>query len=139
METKQVTVEEGDGLIAEFMGAEWRKDDYDVYGYAFKEFPTKHSGKWWDAKALQYHSSWDWLMPVVEKIEEIEDEHHGHFGVYINSNGCSIQATNLRTDEPLADPPHYFDEVISVTKNQATWKAVINFILWYNSTSKQTT
>ena len=26
-------------------------------------------GAKWNANALKYHTSWDWLMPVLEKIE----------------------------------------------------------------------
>ncbi len=26
-----------------------------------------------DYKNLHYHTSWDWLMPVVKKIEQMED------------------------------------------------------------------
>ena len=86
---------------------------------------------------MNYHEDWNLLMPVVEKIEDIKDTHHGHFVVYIGSNECTIQATNLRTDKPLTDPPHYFDDVTLDTKKISTWYAVIRFIQWYN-TQKQT-
>jgi len=45
--------EESNKLIAEFMGV-------DIH-----EFVMNGGKKW------EYHSSWDWLMPVVEKIEEL--------------------------------------------------------------------
>lgn len=86
---------------------------------------------------MKYHTSWDWLMPVVEKIEAIKDNHHGHFAVYIGSNVCTIQATNLRTNKPMADPPHYYSEVVHDTKLSATWLAVIAFITWYSSTQQK--
>ena len=50
-------------LIAEFMGLEFSKGEY----YR----PLYNSGDWIPQDELQYHISWDWLMPVVEKIESL--------------------------------------------------------------------
>lgn len=61
-------------LIAEFMGftldtptniegAVWY-DNEELYLHISSEF--KHSNCF---KELQFHTSWDWLMPVVQKIE----------------------------------------------------------------------
>jgi hypothetical protein len=79
-----------------------------------------------------YNNSWEWLMPVVEKIESIKDDHHGYFGVYISSNSCTIQGTNLRLDEPMAELPIYFNSITLNTKFESTFKMVVNFIKWYN-------
>ena len=50
-------------LIAEFMG-------YDIITEAEKDkFPTVLT-----TKDVKYHSSWDWLMPVVEKIDNLFGE-----------------------------------------------------------------
>ena len=78
-----------------------------------------------------YHEKWSWLMPVVEKIESIYDEHHGYFGVHISSNGCTIQGTNFRSDI-IPEPPVYFNNVVLDTKLNATYYAVVLFIKWYN-------
>ena len=60
---------EGNKLIAEFMGLNYEdvvKDiwyNYQQLGYRnsdFMNFPENYKF---------YHSSWDWLMPVVEKIK----------------------------------------------------------------------
>ncbi|MCK4822809.1 hypothetical protein KA005_44010 [bacterium] len=52
-------------LIAEFMGLEVvllsRHNNLLIKKYDTEEFPT----------SIDYHCSWDWLMPVVEKIELI--------------------------------------------------------------------
>jgi hypothetical protein len=80
--------------------------------------------------------SWNHLMQIVDEIEAIEDPHHGHFGVHISSNSCVIQATNLRTDKPLADPPHYFADWTNNTKIDAVWIGIIAFIKWYIATKK---
>lgn len=108
---------EGNKAISEFMGIWGNRKGIDV---------TEPQG-------LKYHTSWDWLMPVVEKIESIHDEHHGYFGVHISSNGCTIQATNFRPDKPIPNPPHYFADYVYDTKILSTWMAVVGFIKWYNN------
>ena len=50
-------MEKDNKLIAEFMGAEWHKDFFkDVCVIS----PSNISYK--------FHTSWDWLMPVLKKI-----------------------------------------------------------------------
>ena len=107
----------GNKLIAEFMGWKHHEDkSYDEY----------------EMNNLKYHTSWDWLMPVVEKIESIHSDFHGYFGVYICSNGCTIQATRLNTS---IENPHYayFNDVTLDTKINSTYSAVLQFIQWYNN------
>lgn len=84
-----------------------------------------------------YHDSWDTLMSVVEKIESIEDPHHGHFGVHISSNSCTIQATNFRPDKIDINNPHYFADYYGKDKKEATHIAVFYFIQWYNLKNSQ--
>lgn len=50
-------------LIAEFMGGQRVLPDEDVYN-----MPT-HNNLCYGVNELQYDTSWDWLMPVVRKIE----------------------------------------------------------------------
>lgn len=57
------------GVIAEFMGAVWKQDDYGDWGYYCGNFP--HYNHMQPKGALQYHSHWEWLMPVIEKISKI--------------------------------------------------------------------
>lgn len=83
-----------------------------------------------------YESDWNYLMDVVDKIEAIVDPYHGHFGVHISSNNCTIQATNFRS-EKMANPPMYFADHYAETKIIATWLACVSFIKWYNQKDKQ--
>ena len=53
-------------LIAEFMGLEFSKGEY----YR----PLYNSGDWIPQDELQYHISWDWLIPVVERL--FDDEYN---------------------------------------------------------------
>ena len=58
-------------LIAEFMG--W-KVDKSISSAHFKKTGGYHltnGTRTMASDQLQYHTSWDWLMPVVEKIEEL--------------------------------------------------------------------
>ena len=109
---------ENNKLIAEFMGAEMIVTNY--HGINIIKFPDESTK---DLRGLKYNSSWDWLMPVVERIESIKP-----FIVTIDRNGCWIG--------------EYFGEF---TQNQITfhhesegnkitiiWLAVVEFIKWYN-------
>ena len=51
-------------LIAEFMGCLFENKEY----YR----PLYNSGDWFKEDELMFNESWDWLMPVVEKISDIK-------------------------------------------------------------------
>jgi hypothetical protein len=57
-------------LIAEFMGlpTEVFKPSA-IINYYYKEY---NSGTWYEEHELSYKVSWDWLMPVTEKISDIK-------------------------------------------------------------------
>lgn len=111
-----ISVQEGNEIIAIFDGSS---------GYT--QF---------DLFAMKYHSSWDWLMPVVEKVESIETDFDGYFQVHISSNGCTISGTRLNTS---IENPHYayFNDVVHESKISATWLAIVQFIQWYKTQTKQ--
>lgn len=52
-------------LIAEFM--ELEKSDVNEYHVKINGFWQYNTGVWF----MKYHSSWDWLMPVIQKIRNI--------------------------------------------------------------------
>ena len=96
-----------------------------------------HEGDSSYVKNLKYHSDWNWLMKVVEKIENIKDSHHGRFGIYISSNSCVIQSTNFKSDKPIANPSYYYDDVILNSKLESTYNAVVRFINFYNKQKEE--
>ena len=53
-------MEANNKLIAEFMGLKEHEGSYYL--------PLYNSGDWVPDVELEYHSSWDWLMPVLKKI-----------------------------------------------------------------------
>jgi hypothetical protein len=124
-------------LIAEFMGYE-KGADIDSPEFEIPDHPIEVH--WmgnlcgYERDELRFHTLWEWLMPVVEKIESIKDPHDGFYGVYISSNSCCIQGTSLHM--ALSDPdygPVYYDEVVLGSKLESTYQAVIQFIKWFNS------
>jgi len=70
---------------------------------------------------LEYHLSWDWLMPVVEKIESLGYE------LIIAESRCKI---NHNTDHSIEEVLHL--ELIC-SKREATYQAVVKFINRYNA------
>ena len=121
---------EGNKLIAEFMC----KTIYPIAG-------TKEFNKWRGNRCdyhefeLKYHSSWDWLMPVVEKIEKSEPstwvEIYGDRKVFT----CDITNEN----QPIIEDE--YQVLVSSkslkTKIEAVWLAVVEFIRWYNQIDKK--
>jgi hypothetical protein len=100
-------------LIAEFMGME----DYQEMG----EYVTPN-----------YDSSWDWLMPVVEKIKKIPSYDRDKFSTYV----VISFNTKIYSGAYGGSKPHsniYFNKTFSGnTTIEATYKAVVEFIKWYN-------
>lgn len=107
----------GNKLIAEFMDYKIIKNRFEKersYTYNGDKHETSLS-----IKEVYYNSSWDWLMPVVEKIEK-------NFEVTISDIFCKII---------LSDGEGYATGIIkkdAETKIKATWMAVVCFVKWYN-------
>ena len=68
---------------------------------------------------LKYHESWNKLMPVVQKIEDL-----GH-PTYISANNCILYG------KPGRDHGWIIDKY-GKNKIEAVWLAVISFIKWHN-------
>lgn len=62
-----------------------------------------------------YHSSWEWLMPIVERIEK------EGYDVYIVKDRCIIQTANNVA-------PAFWKVTLGDNKIHAVWRAVIRFI-----------
>ncbi len=112
MKTEEII--EGNKLIAEFMGYKFTAGDCVIDDVRATTMPISDWGK--------YHSSWNWLMTVVEKIESISDNPCIQFEIMICMNVCQIQSEE---EIDIAN-------VDSTTKIKAVWLAVIEFIKWYN-------
>lgn len=72
-------------------------------------------------RSLKYDSSWDWLMPVVEKIELVKGERRFSSGApRIHLAGKLRSITTIPLGTPIQD----------------VWLAIVEFITWYNTQSK---
>jgi hypothetical protein len=56
-------------LIAEFMG--FKKDAEDLYLIDDYNLRSENQFQATYVSEMEFHTSWDWLMPVVEKIETL--------------------------------------------------------------------
>lgn len=115
-------------LIAEFVGAEKCNNNvYEIYNFPEK---TKEGLKSYDVIYLEYHSSWDWLMPVVEKISELP--YIELFSIVTNC-GCDIY---FKRNEFKNGVTFYSGNVENSPIINMTYSTVIKFINWYNQQIK---
>lgn len=109
---------QGNKLIAEFMG-------YELYNGLFihSESETPIGNTFYPDQS-KYHSSWDWLMPVVEKMESKGFEVQIGRSLFVkNTNYCMIHDIG---NAFCIEHEDVADKIIVV------YRAVIEFIKWYN-------
>lgn len=129
MEKKEII--EGNKLIADFMGVIPKPVD-GVYVYSDMPWFSMHEKDKEKAmkyffEYVKYHSSWGWLMPVIEKIEEMP-----LCSVCIKSNGTRIRVYNFETLDDVIFQAYPKRNSSDKTKISVTYSAVVRFIEWYN-------
>jgi len=105
MSTDMETIKENNKLIAEFMGLETSDGCY------FEHLTKEGKRELTHYILLEYHISWDWLIPVVKKIENLG---------YV----FTIQGAKAEVGEMLSKPKCF----ISEDKLSSTYDAVIYII-----------
>ena len=116
-------MEENNKLIAEFMGMELGDDKTVYYDDAENLHPPTPINK------LKFHESWNWLMPVVEKIE------FEHDCLVIINSPLQVIITNKdigQRETPLLDSVFEIEVSDMGTKRDCLYKAVVEFINEYN-------
>jgi hypothetical protein len=125
------TIEQMNEAIAEFMGYS--------HGNRNREFNPDAVYK---EEEFKYHSSWDWLMPVVEKIEDVQLDDKNNVVTRAAANVQIFYKACLIQYEPDEESGDTNDEVSiqtqGETKIEAVYKAVYQFIQWYNNQSTTT-
>ena len=103
-----MNTQENNKMIAEFMD------------YTHVLLPVSVGLEYYDGDEMEYYTDWNWLMPVVEKIESLGYE------FFIVENRVEV-AHN--TD-------HSIETIIDLTfhggKRGATYRGVVEFINQYN-------
>lgn len=120
----------GNILIAQFMGIKIRILSYSGRGVGLFNDDQYHP-------KLAYHKEWNWLMPVVEKIETITaedfDKKYIQLPVFCFNIENNISTINMHVQFEMAseiDLPNMY--VCGTDKLDAVYKTVVGFIKWYN-------
>ena len=124
---------EGNDLIRKYIEMEY----YDDFNY-----PEENEAGWYNSdgicmrKVLKFHSSWDWLMPVIEEIEMytiyslvLDYDNREEF------KGWSANWSTLNSKDEILG---YIENKKFNTKIEAAWFALVEFIKWYNTNKNKT-
>ena len=83
-----------------------------------------HNGGYYDTN-MEFHKSWDWLMPVVDKIESI----HGVFRRGSMTKGGQLHnATEKKYVIEYGMHDKVIAHVYATTRIEAEYQAVVEFI-----------
>ncbi len=106
---------ENNKIIAEFMGCEFTQ-----IGKRTLVSPTPTPIGTTYIDKLLYHSDWNWLMEVVEKIESLSFifKTHGNASTFVKKGVINERIWN--------------DEFTGKTKKDSVYNACLEFIEWYN-------
>ena len=137
---------ENNKIIAEFMGAKEIitetthriYKEFEMYGIIESIEDREDIKHFYQPEEMLFNSDWNWLMEVVEKIEQTtiketygqfnEKESNAIVSVVIENKFCQILSNGI-----------YLNEIISEneeTKIEAVYNACIEFIKWYNEQNK---
>ena len=114
--------------------------------YKISEVPKNYGNEdWHNEISLRFDTSWDWLIPVIEKIESLDLSEwmykwEGMDGeTNYNFEGISVEIENTRCWIYInlsLDPYWTINEktfnIKHETKLKAVYEAVVEFIEWYN-------
>jgi len=114
-------IKDGNKLIAEFMGARLTLRNNELAVYLSEN--AVHAEYFRVTQYNKYHSSWDALMPVVEKIESLPKI---NAAVDINKNVVIVS---------IEDGVILFHGNVFLDNNKkinTVFLAVVSFVKWYN-------
>jgi hypothetical protein len=129
----QEEIIEGNKIIGEFVGLEITSIKSNEYQYATRKLSPwrvatiklgktqedyTNSANFWTFD-IKFHSSWDWIIPVLKKCHQEELNKGWH---KIDCLSHTLEIKDLLSDDAI----FYI------------WKEVIEFIKWYNETNNNT-
>lgn len=121
---------ENNKLIAEFLGG-YQYDNHDDF-ITFDETNNIFSNDTISLKNLKFHTDWNWLMQVVEKIESL----HSVNSVVIGKGHCFITFyEKYKNESKLFKSESQFANV-ELRKIEAVYNTCVEFIKWYNEQPK---
>jgi hypothetical protein len=142
---KVMNTTENNRLIAEFLN--WQYTEETETNFAL--FYFRDNG--YTIGALKFHTDWDWLMEVVEKIKSIgyfidmsylSDHGYIHNSIAFNYATYSTVVCNVssipnpsQSYPPTAENPMYISEFND--PKEALYNLIIRFIKWYNKEQKK--
>lgn len=124
-------ITDGNKLIAEFMGYVLHSSfdgDMTYWNHGDKYFKPKAVIRLDKGEVLEFDTSWDWLMPVVEKIERIE-------GVIVDIHREATKIKFYISDIKEWSTTKWDQE----DKIKHVYQAILEFITWYDSTKQPLT
>lgn len=130
---KEQEIIEGNKLIAEFMGASFHEDTPMI----LKKHVVSPAGNAIKcADKLRYNSSWDWLMPVVEKIANLDNVCAFRIGY------SGMVNLGMRSKYVVSQIDDWIDREFASNSGQqtlieCTYQSVVDFIKWYNNQPNQ--
>lgn len=130
---KQFDIKEYNKMCAEFLKWEHTSNDgfICIETYCHLDYNSYYSGT---HSHLRFHTDWNWIMEVVEKIESTQRSKfspYTHPAVEVSSLCCSIVF--------YGNYKQVVAEVIRPTKKEAVVQAVWEFLNWYQQQSKPQT
>lgn len=137
-----MTIQEKNKLIALFMGGVAKEFDTPPslqrqYGKEVVRvsFNPDDAFSWYFPDGFKYHTSWDWLMPVVDKIEHLFEtttqlprfeinSHVAYFAVFPSGEPYVRWYAGCYSESP--------EKVKFNSKIEAVYYVCVEFIKWYN-------
>jgi hypothetical protein len=116
---KDFNKEKYNKLCADFLGCSQRK-----FGFWNGEGKLIQSKSLLLTSDLRFHSDWNWIMEVVEKIETLFD---GFVLFKIEDESCFVAVTGVQ---------NYNNYTTMATKKEVVVQAIWEFLNWYNINKK---
>lgn len=131
-------------LISKFMGwtthirtNHWISTDVEEYdNIKLPERLSWINDGYINIKSAEFDKSWDWLMPVVEKIEKMFETESSLPRFEINSH-CATFSLGFQ-DSPCFMAGCYKgspEDIGFETKKEAVYYVAVEFIKWYNNSN----